>query len=897
MPELPTGTVTFLFSDIEGSTRLLAGQPDRYGALLADHHRLLRGAFGEHGGREVGTEGDAFFVAFARASDALAAAVAAQRALARDGSGVRVRIGVHTGEAALQDGDYVGLDVHRAARIAAAGHGGQVLVSGATHALVQDELPPDVGLRDLGEHRLKDLDRPEHLFQVVTGDLQAEFPPPASLSPGRARIPAPPTATVGRDADLARLAALVREPGSRLVTVVGPGGVGKTRLAVELARAAGGAFADGAYLVPLAPVRAHAHVAATVARQLDVVLLPGEAVEAGLARHLAGRDVLVVLDNFEHVLDAAPLISDLLAATSRMRVVITSREPLRLQAERVFRLDPLPAAGAAVELFASVARAREAGFVVDASNGAAVAQVCGRLDGLPLAIELAAARIGVLTVPELADRLHDGLAALGSGARDAPERQRTLTATLQWSYDLLSADEQDALAGLAVFAGGCTVDAAQAVTGASLDVLEALVAKNLVVHRAVDGHASRLHLLETVAAFARQRLAERGTGPHERHLDHYLDVALRAAPELERSDAVDLLAALDLEVHNVRAALAWALDHGAVLPALRLLSALQEYWDKRDLEREAAGWLHAAFALPQRDVPASTRAAALVTLAFALASPDTVERAVAAAGEAIAIARSTGDGRLHAAAAMALASVELSVHRVDDVYRHATEAEALARAVGDEPKRVRATQLMALTAPTLERALELGERVAAGHRRAGAERRLAGFQTSLTYTALYFADYVAAARIDAEALALAEQVGDPRALSFACGNHGLVTVLTGAAEEAGRAFAQELDVAARYGYHRLLFEAIDGLAAVAAAQGEDELAARLRGAAETTGPDRHDPVIARQLDARVFGPARARLGEQAWRRAHAEGAALTLDEAVDLARRAPVAAAGGTLEA
>jgi predicted ATPase len=697
-----------------------------------------------------------------------------------------------------------------------------------------------------------------------------------------APLPAPPTPTLGREDDLARLATLLGEGASRLITVVGPGGVGKTRLAVETARAAGGDFADGAFFVPLAPVGAPEHVAPTIARQLDVALLPGEPVEVGLARHLARREALVVLDNFEHVLDAAPLVAELLAESEGLRVLVTSREPLHLQAERLLRLDPLPEPGS-VELFLSVARARDERFAGNGEGTAAVASVCRQLDGLPLAIELAAARIGVLTVPELAERLGDGLAALGSGARDAPARQRTLVATLQWSYDLLSEQEREGLLGLAVFAGGCTLEAAQTVTGASLDVLEALVEKNLVVHRPVPGRASRLYLLETVAAFARERLGA-GADPRRRHLAHYLDLAQRLAPELERTDAPERLAEIDLEIHNIRSALTWALDHGAPLPALQLVSALQEYWDQRDIEREAAAWLDAAFAQAGDDVPDAVRGRALVSLAFMLASPDTVERGIAVAEEGLALARSMGDLALCAAARQARGSIELSVHRIEEAHRHGVEAEAFARAAGDEHKGVRARQLQAITAPTLEEALRLGEDVAARHRRVGAAGRLAGFQTSLTYTALYFGDLDAARRLDAEAVELAETIGNQRSLGFAYGNHGLVSLLSGELGAAAQAFARELEITVRNGYHRMLYEAISGLAAVAAVQGEDDLAARLDGAAEATGPDRHDPVIARRLDAASFDAARARLGEPGWRRAHAAGAALSTDEAVALAR-------------
>jgi predicted ATPase/DNA-binding SARP family transcriptional activator len=719
-----------------------------------------------------------------------------------------------------------------------------------------------------------------------------------------AHIPAPPTRTVGRDADLARLRELVGEPSSRLVTLVGPGGVGKTRLAVELARGAGDLFPDGVQFVALAPVTAADQVASTVAQQLEVVLMPPESAEQSLARHLGDRELLLVLDNFEHVLDAAPLVADLVAATTDLRVLVTSREPLRLRAERRFQLDPLalPRVGAnggdevgvepapAVELFVAVTRTRDPGFELSRENAPAVVRVCRRLDGLPLAIELAAARTGLLTVPELADRLREGLDALGSAPRDAPARQRTLTATLEWSYALLTPEERAAFTGLAAFAGGSTVEAAEAVTGASLDVLEALVEKNLVVRRPVPSCPTRLTLLETVHAFARDRLAEREDGEHvrRRHCDHYLAFAEWAASELERADSPSLMAEQDREIHNVRAALEWALAASDAERALALATAFSGYWERRQQGREGARWLRAALELSGQ-VPASMRAAALCGLAFCIAEPLTVGEAEHAARDSLALARSIGDVAQCAASTTALAAAAMGVNRVQDAYRYASEAERLAREAGDEPKRVGALHVKAMMAPTLAEALALGEQLATIYRRTGGERRLALLQTSLTYSALFHHDLAAAQRLTAEALRSAHALGDPFVLSFAYGNDGLVALLGGDDKRASGAFTRELELADRHRYHRMLYEAIDGLAGVAAARGEDGLAAGLRGAAEAAGSDRHDPMIARELDDRLFAPARARLGEQSWRAAHAAGAASTPRQAVDAALQSTVA--------
>jgi len=495
MAELPNGTVTFLFSDVEGSTRLLTRLRGSYAEVLGEHQRLLRAAFAEHDGREVDTEGDAFFVAFARASDAIAAAVRAQRALAShgwpEGADVRVRMGVHTGEAQLRTDGYVGLDVHRAARICSAGHGGQVLISSSTRELVADELPADVALRDLGEHRLKDLDRPEHLFQLVIGDLPAEFPPLTSLPRGSGRataLPPSPNPTIGRSNDVQEIVERVRVDGVRLLTLTGPGGVGKTRLALEAARAVEAHFADGAYFVSLAALRRPVDVPAAIVRTLAIVAISGESDAQAAERFLAVKHLLMVIDNFEHVLAAAPLIGMLLETCPALTVLATSREPLGLRAEERYRVSPLalpsratPEDAAAladvdaVALFCARARATDPDFDVNEANAAPVAEICRRVDGLPLGIELAAARCGLLSPDEIAERLRETLGALGAGARDAPARQQTLRAAIDWSYQLLTDAEKQFFARFAVFAGGATVKAAETITCAGLDTLDGLV--------------------------------------------------------------------------------------------------------------------------------------------------------------------------------------------------------------------------------------------------------------------------------------------------------------------------------------------------------------------------------------------------------------------------------------
>jgi predicted ATPase len=467
-------------------------------------------AFGAHGGAEVRTEGDSFFVVFARAGDAVAAAVAGQRALASghwpEGCDMRVLMGVHTGEAELRDGDYTGLDVHRAARICAASHGGQVLVSRATRELVAGELDGDVALRDLGAHWLKDLDQPEHLYQLVIGGLRCDFPPlsaPRAAPPPASQIslPVPATPFVGRAYELAELSALLRSDDTRLLTLTGAGGSGKTRLALRVAEVVGANYGDGAWFVGFADITDPELIALTICETLGLAEPPDVAPAARLERWLRGRAVLLVLDNLEQIAEGAAVLGQLLAACPRLALLVTSREPLHLAAERQYDV-PMLARADAIALFIARAHSVAPELTVDP---ALAAMICERLDCLPLAIELAAARTKALSPDQILGRLDRRLPFLTGGPRDAPRRQRTLKTTIDWSYELLSGEEQRLFVRLAVFAGGCTLAAAQAVCDADLDTLQALVDRSLVRS---DGE--RYRMLQTLHEYALDRLEHSG---------------------------------------------------------------------------------------------------------------------------------------------------------------------------------------------------------------------------------------------------------------------------------------------------------------------------------------------------------------------------------------------------
>jgi predicted ATPase/class 3 adenylate cyclase len=554
---LPEGTVTFLFTDIEGSTALLHEHGGGYAEILSEHRRILRAAFAEHGGTEVDTQGDAFFVAFPTAQGALKAANDAQSGLAA--GSIRVRMGIHTGTPHMSEEGYVGLDVHRAARIAACGHGGQVLVSSSAAALLDSE-----GLHDLGEHRLKDLAAPERIYQLGT----EKFPPLKSLH--RTNLPIPATPFLGREHELAEVLELLAHDGVRLLTLTGPGGMGKTRLGLQAAADDAERYPDGVFWVPLAAVRDPELVLETAAHVLGA--------KQGLVEHIADKSLLLLFDNFEHVVDAADDLSDLLAACPNLRLLVTSREVLRIPSEQAYPVPPLePRDG--TELFVTRARAMLPGFVASQ----AVMELCARLEQLPLALELAAARITVLSPEQLLERLAGRLDLLRAG-RGVDARQQTLRATMEWSYDLLNADEQELFAGLAVFAGGWTLEASEVVCAADLDTLHSLVDKSLVRVREGD----RFWMLETLREYASERLEQSALADElrRRHAECFLALAERAANLLE-SDGLERSGPLvTADEDNFQEALEWAGSAGSRL-GLRLASALWRFWIERGRVTEA----------------------------------------------------------------------------------------------------------------------------------------------------------------------------------------------------------------------------------------------------------------------------------------------------------------------
>jgi predicted ATPase len=580
-PELPSGTVTFLFTDVEGSTRLLDELgAEAYAEALAEHRRVLRAAFAAHGGVEVDTQGDAFFVAFPTAPGALHAAGETLAGLAP--GPIRVRIGIHTGTPHLAEEGYVGVDVHRAARIAAAGHGGQVLVSAATAALAGCD-----GLRDLGEHRLKDLAAPERIYQLGEG----EFPSLKSLH--QTNLPVPATPFLGREKELTEVLGLLEQENVRLLTLTGPGGTGKTRLGLQAAAETAERRRDGVFWVPLAPLRDPELVLETARQALGAT--------DGLAEHIGDRSLLLLFDNFEHVVEAAAGLSELLASCPNLGLLVTSREVLRLPGEQVYPVPPLePQDGR--ELFLARARGAEPGFAATA----AVRELCARLDNLPLALELAAARVRVLSAEQLLERLGQRLDLLRAG-RGVDARQQTLRATIEWSHDLLDANEQQLFARLAVFSGGCTLESAEEVCDADVDTLQSLVDKSLLRVREGD----RFWMLGTIREYALERLEASGEADEirRRHAQHFLALAEKAEPSVLGSRPAAWLDRLELEHDNLRAALDWFETSRDTQHALLLGGTIWEFWCLR--AHYAEGWRRLERLLELDERPTLGRAKAL----------------------------------------------------------------------------------------------------------------------------------------------------------------------------------------------------------------------------------------------------------------------------------------------
>jgi predicted ATPase/class 3 adenylate cyclase len=871
MLEAPTGTVTFLFTDIEGSTRLLQELRESYREVQEGHDEIVRAAIAAEDGYVVRTEGDSFFATFRSPVQAIRAAVAAQRALRENdwphAGPLRVRIGAHTGEGVLGGDDYLGIDVHRAARIAAAGHGGQILISDTTRALVEHALPEGVTIRDLGTHRLKDIEHPERLHDLIIDGLPAEFPALRTLDARATNLPEQRTSFVGRHRELDRIAELLAQ--TRLLTLTGPGGTGKTRIAMRVASDHLDRFDDGAFLVSLAAVTDADLVPSAIAAALPVRVDPARDPFDSLTDHLRDRNMLLVLDNFEQITDGAPVVDRLLSLAPRLTILVTSRVPLHLSGEQEYHVPPLTlpdpsqvldmvalGANESVMLFVERAAAVRPGFRITQETAGAVAEITARLDGLPLAIELAASRVKILSPPELLDRLGRRLPLLTGGARDLPERQRTLRAAIEWSYDLLDTDEHRLFARLAVFAGGWSLDAAEAVCGSDveaevLDGLGTLVDHSLVRRGRPRGGETRFRMLETIREFAAERLSAAGDEEEEmrrRHARFIRELAEQAEPHLTTDGQAEWLGRLEREHDNLRAALDWADRTGDADTAVRIASAVWRFWQQHGYLAEGRVRLERAMAMPGAQARTAVRVRGLSALGSTAYWQGDHAPLESAWGEALEIAKEIGDVRMVAHALFDYSFVSLMKEDFDAAARLLREGLAVAKDAGD-PKLV------------------------------GSAMQYLG------YLSAYRGDLAEGMDLLSQAVAVARETGDQFFLSEALSGLASFEFQTGDLEIAKGHLMEVIRIQIASGNRMGLASTLVPLSLVANNEGRPELAARLYGNADRMreelggGP----PLIAFLGLGDPGEAARQAIGDESYERAWAEGHTMTLDEAIAMA--------------
>lgn len=869
MIALPSGTVTFLFTDIEGSTRLWERDRLSMRAVVERHAELLRESALAHHGVLYKMVGDGTQSAFASAPSALAAAVDAQEALSRESwpdppGPIRVRMALHAGDAEPHAGDYLAAPLNRLARLLEHSLGGQILLTETVQQLVQDSLSPEVSLRDLGEFHLRDVLRPERVYALVHPAFGGNLLTIASPDERLRGFPAALTPFLGRASEVRAVVALLLGPGTRLVTLVGPGGIGKTRLAIQVGTIVAEKFPDGAVFTDLASLHDPALVLPAVAAALGLREGPGRSLAEVVASHLRERQLLLILDNFEHLAEAATVVRDLIATSPGVKALITSREPLRLRGEQEYPVSPLNlpigladdplsfATNEAVLFFVEYAQAMQPDFVLTAETAPVIAAICSKLDGLPLAIELAAARIKLLPPQALLARLEHRLPLLTTGARDAPQRQRTLSDTIAWSYDLLQEPEQRLFRRMSVFAGGWTLEAAEAISNSSseLDIfssLASLVDKSLVRQSAQPDGQPRFGMLQTIREYGLEQLhrdVEEERVTQRAHATFFADMVIGSRRDLG-AGAPNAIARMTVEQDNVRAMLAWLLDSGETETALNVAASLSEFWTFTGGRfREGREWLGRALALGKAASP-SARANAQYGVALMALHQGEVAIALAAAAEALAIARSANDDYATISALYMLSNAKGSAGHVEESLQLADEAVQLARAM-DDPEWLdwvlflqgmahHGAGDLAMARARLEEALRLAHRL---------EDHWCEADT-LTYLALVVSDQgdlAYAARLQAQALSLRRGIGA-----------GLLVPVS-----------------------------LIGLAEIATKVGRHETAAWLLGAAQAHykfsggGPFRDIPTRAEWIEATV----RLQLGPEAFRLAVDRGQGVIPDDAI-----------------
>ena len=879
-------------------------------AALARHDEILQRAIEANGGYVFKTVGDAFCAAFVSTTDALDAALQGQRTLLAEGWDegcvIRARMALHSGEAEERAGDYFGPTLNRVARLLSTGYGGQILVSRAARELAGDRLPPGTSLEDLGEKRLKDLTRPERIFQVLAPELPKDFPALKTLDARRNNLPAQPSALVGREREISEVCGRMREPGIRLLTLTGPGGTGKTRLGLQAAADLLDEHRDGVFFVALADINDTALVPTAMAGPLGVVESAELPLEDVLKEYLGRRELLLVLDNFEQVLDAVPLVGKLLSACPKLKVLATSRATLRLNGEQEYPVPPLtlPDPGRlppvemleryeAVRLFAERARAVKPGFVLD-GDAPAVAEICARLDGLPLAIELAAARTRLLPPKAMLKRLGDRLKFLTGGARDLPGRQQTLRDAIDWSHDLLDEEDRHLFRRMSVFSGGRTLEAMEAICDAEgdLDVLaavESLLEKSLLRQEEGPEDEPRFVMLETIHEYAREKLEDSGEAVETRrlHAEYFLALAEEAEPEFVGPDQIAWMDRIEAEHDNMRAALSWCMERREEW-ALRLAGALEVFWIARCHFSEGRRWSEEALTKVEEVSPA--RAKVLQGSGFMAYREGDYEKARQSLEQSLALCRQSGDMKGEARSLCFLGEMATDLHDFERASGLLAQSASISRRLGDEPDLAYAMNNLGALAlyrgdlveanSTLEEAMVLA-------REAEHVMTLALCKNNLGVCAMVDRDYETAQALMEEVKELLWAVKDRSSHAILLHNLGLLALLRRdldrAADLCAQSIGKAVDLLDRLGVACDL----DVLAAVAREQGDIPRAVRLWGAAEAL----RDAIGAAQPgdEAALLGSfveaAKIRLEETAWDVAWAEGVAMDQDEAVAYALR------------
>jgi predicted ATPase/class 3 adenylate cyclase len=913
MPDLPTGTVTFLFTDIEGSTIRWEHHPEAMRTALARHDALLRSVITSHGGYVFKMMGDAVYAVFAVAADAVAAALAAQRAVVAEQWGevgpLRVRMALHTGTAQSRDEDYFGPTLNRVARILSTGYGGQVLLSTVTYELVRDSLPAGTSVKDLGEHALKDLLRLEHIFQLTAPDLPAKFPALKSLPRYLQNLPTQPTPFLGREQEVSTVCELLRRPEVRLVTLTGPGGMGKTRLGLQVAAELADQFAEGVFLVRLAPVSDPEQILPAIIQTLGISELSSISPLMLLKAALKDKQLLLLLDNFEQVIQAAVHVAELLATCPKLKIIVTSQVVLHVQAEREFAVPPLSLPNLrqlpdlqtlsqyeAVALFIQRAQVVKAGFAVTNANAPAVAAICTRLDGLPLAIELAAARAKFFAPQVLLTRLEQGLAVLTGGARDLPVRQQTLRGAIAWSYNLLAPEEQQLFRRLTAFVDGCTLEAAEVVCRAAgelegdmLDGLLSLVDKSLLRQQESVQGEPRFWMLQLLREFGLEYLTSAGETELTRtaHASYYLALAEEAEPQLRGTDSSRWFARLEQEHKNLQAALSWQLERAEMRAgsegdkewaeqAMRLCGALFWFWNIHGYYREGRSFLERALAA-REGVAASVQIQVLYAASVLAITQDDFECAETLGRECLALSRELGDTADKATALCQLGFVAWVRCQYAQARAQLEEAVALFQELGDTWNRARSLAYLArvftaqgeygracaLAEQSLELSRVLGDkgRIAMAlselarvrflaqddfaQAQALAEQSLALFRElgDTQYIAyllsllgemhLVQSEQTQARELLEESVAIFKELGDRWCTAQALLSFARVAASRGELAAAGACYQESLTIAREIDAKNFIASALEGAGAVAAAQGEPGWAAQLWGAAQS----------------------------------------------------------------